>query len=71
MKLKSTIILFAAFSSMITMSSCKKDWVCTCNTAGQTTNHEIDDETLLNAKSKCDSYQGTTLGVTTSCNLNN
>ena len=54
---------------MLEFSSCKKDWVCQCNTSGQTTNHEIDNETLLNARSKCKSYEGSVLGVTTTCSL--
>ncbi len=63
-------ILLVSGITVISFSSCKKNWVCTCNTSGQTTNHEIDNETLLNARSKCKSYEGSVLGVTTVCNLN-
>jgi hypothetical protein len=69
MKFTHTLILLGALAGSVTLSSCKKDWVCTCNTSGTTVNHEIDDETLLNARSKCKSYEGTVLGVTTSCSL--
>ena len=72
MKSKATTLLMtAALIGSLTLTSCKKNWVCTCNTAGNTTTHEIDDQTLLNAKAKCDSYNSTVLGVTTSCTLNN
>ncbi len=69
MKSKLTLMIFAVVA-VTSFSSCKKDWTCTCNTSGQTTNHSIDNETLLNARSKCKSYEGSVLGVTTSCTLN-
>jgi len=68
MKSKYFYLIFC-FVSTFTFSSCKKDWVCSCQTAGQTTNHEIDNETLLNARAKCKSYEGSVLGVTTTCAL--
>ena len=71
MKPRHIILLLAAYISMATLSSCKKDWVCTCSTGGNTVNHQINDQTYLNAKSTCDSYNSTVLGVTTSCTLNN
>ncbi|MBS1593335.1 MAG: hypothetical protein JST76_05855 [Bacteroidetes bacterium] len=69
MKNKLFILIVSAIA-VTSFSSCKKDWTCTCDTSGQTTNHEIDNETLLNARSKCKSYEGSVLGVTTTCHLN-
>lgn len=73
MKLK-TILFIGAVCSLSFMSSCKKDWSCQCTTSGSsgngvTTSHEIDDETLLNARAKCKSYEGSVGGVSTSCSL--
>ncbi len=64
-----TILLCFAIISITTFSSCKKDWNCQCVTGSITTNTEIKDETLLNARSKCASMGGSAGGVTTTCSL--
>ena len=69
MKIK-TLLFCAAVVGMSFMSSCKKDWDCQCNTNGAITNHTINNETLLNARSKCKSYESSVAGITTSCSLN-
>ena len=56
------------------LSSCEKDWSCLCtNQDGNQTSTEINNQTLLNARSKCKSmdYNITAGGVTTSqsCSL--
>lgn len=68
MKLKLMIICFGIYG-LSTLSSCKKDWDCQCNTNGTITNNEIDNETLLNARDKCKSEGGSIAGVTTTCSL--
>lgn len=68
MKNKLFILIVSAIA-VTSFSSCKKDWACECNTSGQTTTHEIDNETLINARNKCKSYEGSVLGVTTTCSI--
>ena len=68
MKIKS-IIFIGAVCGLSFFSSCKKDWACQCNTNGVVTSHEIDNETLLDARAKCKSYEGSFGGVSTTCSL--
>ncbi len=52
-------------------SSCKKDWSCSCTDQnGNTTSVAINDQTILNARNKCQdlNYNHTVLGITTSEN---
>jgi hypothetical protein len=66
--MKTVMIMFAALS-ITAFSSCKKDWVCGCtDQSGNYTAHTINDEKLLDARSKCKSmnYDNTVLGIHTS-----
>ena len=53
--MKKTILMSAMFALVITgISSCKKDWSCSCtDQSGNTTSTAINNETLLSARSKC------------------
>ncbi|MDB5282237.1 MAG: hypothetical protein JWO06_1312 [Bacteroidota bacterium] len=54
------------------LSSCKKDWSCICtDQSGNQNSQTINNETLIDARSKCKSmsYTNTTLGTSTSCSL--
>ncbi len=68
------IILFASFAALLTLGSCRKDWVCHCtNQDGDTQNFTQEDQTLSQARSECKgrNYDNTTFGIHTSqdCSL--
>jgi hypothetical protein len=68
------LIVAVAMLGLVILSSCQRDWNCQCtDQSGNITSHEIDNQTLLNARSKCSSmdYNTTVLGITTSesCSL--
>lgn len=59
---------------IVAVSGCKKDWVCGCTDQdGNYTAHNITNQTLMNARSKCKAmdYDQTVLGIHTSesCSL--
>ena len=67
--MKKIIIVFGIASGLMAMSSCQRDWVCTCTDQnGNVTNHAINNELLINARTKCRNmgYSTTVGGVTTS-----
>ncbi len=58
------IILLSGFSS------CKKDWSCSCtDQSGNSTSTAINNETLLNARSKCKDMSYTIGAASESCSL--
>ena len=68
------IILATVLLAILVLPSCTKNWNCRCvDQSGNVSNNEINNETLLNASSKCKSenYSYTVGGATISksCNL--
>jgi hypothetical protein len=71
--MKNLIIAAVLSVSLITISSCQKDWTCSCyhSTLNTTTSTAINGQTYLNAKSQCaDMNVSSPLG-NTSCTLEN
>ena len=67
--MKKLIMVFGIASGLLMMSSCERDWVCTCtDQSGNVSNHDINNELLINARSKCRDmgYSHTVGGITTS-----
>jgi hypothetical protein len=65
-------MLVSAMGIMITMgfSSCKKDWSCSCtDQSGNTTSTAINNQTLLDARSKCKDMSYSTGATSESCSL--
>ena len=75
--MKTTKIISAiALLGLITFSSCKKNYTCTCTTVVGTGSvnetHSIDNATLPDAKNSCNNYQdqaNNTLPGGTTCHL--
>jgi hypothetical protein len=69
--MKKTIIMSAFFALVLTgFSSCKKDWSCSCtDQSGNTTSSSINNETLINARSKCKDMGFSVGAVSESCSL--
>lgn len=63
------IILLSGLT-MLTLSSCKKDWTCACTFSnGGSSSTTIVDKTKSDAKAECNSGDGSVLGVTIDCEL--
>jgi hypothetical protein len=57
--------------SLFTISSCEKDWSCSCynSTLNTTTSTAINNETLLNARAKCKDMQSSSPIGSVTCSL--
>ncbi|MDD2982617.1 MAG: hypothetical protein PHQ74_04445 [Crocinitomicaceae bacterium] len=57
---------------MISLASCKKDYVCECKTGENptiVTSSDIKNRTLVDAKKACENGSGTSMGITKTCKL--
>lgn len=74
MTLKTTLFGFA-FLILVTLSSCQKSWVCSCNQVDSLTgqnepwNYQINGESKTDATTQCTQYNGTSGSITTTCSL--
>ncbi len=65
-------IAIAVGLSIVSLSSCKKDYTCECRTGEETaiiTTSEIKNRTFKDAKTACENGSGTSFGVTKTCKL--
>jgi hypothetical protein len=64
------IFLLLGIVGILTLPSCKKNWNCSCTSgSGAVTNHEIQDQTLLNAKAQCNSMSYSNAIASQNCSL--
>ena len=72
--MKVKLILSVAAISLLALTSCKKDWNCTCKSGGFSVDAEMyEDETKKNAESKCADYEEdaqASFGSGVSCSIN-
>lgn len=72
--MKVKLILSVLAVSFLGLTSCKKDWNCTCKVGGFSVDAETyKDETKNNAKSKCADYEAEaqeSFGSGVSCTIN-
>ena len=74
--MKKALFICAVLFMAASLSSCKKNWTCTCTAAGQSTQtYPIDGTTQSAATSSCNSYgtslTAASLGTATySCSVN-
>jgi hypothetical protein len=69
--MKRIVFIGALAIGLLTISSCKKDWSCSCynSTLNVTTSTPINNETLLNARSKCKDMQSSSGIGSVTCSL--
>ena len=64
---KVSLVLGVLFLMTLALSSCKKEYTCTCTMSGVSTDFTIAKTTKSDAKTKCESLN--VVGVTTGCAL--
>ena len=69
--MKKQLLAFTlAFIMMTGFTSCKKDWSCSCtDQSGNTTSTAINNQTLLDARSKCKDMSFSVGAASESCAL--
>jgi len=63
---KFTLILGVLCLMTVALSSCKKEWICTCTTGAASLDITIDKTTRADAKKQCDDLD---IGSITDCSL--
>lgn len=63
-------VLFVAAAATLGLTSCKKDWTCTCTYDGETSSYNIDGKTKKDAEAQCEgkaSVGGVTFTTGSNC----
>jgi hypothetical protein len=63
---KFTLILGVLALTTLSLTSCQKEWTCTCTTGALSVDVTIDKTTRADAKSQCDDLD---IGAITDCSL--
>ena len=67
---KSIMIPVLLIALIMSFSSCKKDWSCSCTDQnGNSVSTPINNETLLNARAKCKNMDFNVGGASETCSL--
>ena len=63
-------VLFVAAAATLGLTSCKKDWTCTCTYGSETESYDINGKTKKDAEAQCEgkaSVGGITFTTGSSC----
>ncbi len=66
------IFLFLGLAGLLSLASCKKDWVCQCTDNNNATSyHDVPNATISDANRTCNNFESNSGGMYNNCSIIN